>query len=354
MDLNLKQSANVALLIADHELLEIDTDHSNNAIVDDKVFFQVFMNGKLTLHSKNSPLNQVTHHEGFSDIFIQDEHWRVFLKTNNDIIKIIVAEKNSNRENLIFYSFQIILIIYILFYIILKIIISKIINILTKKLLSKVEDIYSEKNTKTINELEPISQKINNYKKILEDKNRKEKEFLEHVSHELRTPLAIMKLNLDGQSDVLNQAYQKIENVIMQFLALSKGEKSIQTSFAMTDIITEMIEELLIIYPEIDFDIDVEDDFKITANPTLFKMMLSNAIKNSIQKNAKLVRIHVKGSSIFIIDFCQPLQEGQAIRGYGIGLLIIKRIVEEINGSFTLMNNNQNGVTAHFHFNQIH
>ncbi len=350
MDLNLKQSANVALLIADHELLEIDTDHSNNAIVDERVFFQVFMNDKLTLHSKNSPTYQVTKSEGYETHLINDEYWRTFTKYDGDLIKIIVAEKNSIRTNLIKYTFSIIILLYFIFYGILKIMINKIINILTLKLLNKVDDIYEEKNTKTINELEPISKKINAYKQILDDKNRKEKEFLEHVSHELRTPLATMKLNIKCEDKILLGSYQKIENIIMQFLALSRGEKGQLSKFSMTEILTSLIEEFLLSHEDIDFDIDIEEDFFINANKELFKMMLSNCIKNSLQKGSKLIRIHVNYQHVHIIDFCEPLEKDQKIRGYGIGLLIIQRILEDIKGIFNLSNNNQNGVTASFYF----
>ena len=220
-----------------------------------------------------------------------------------------------------------------------------------------------------------------------------QKNFVNHASHELRTPLTTMlsqteaALNRDLSKEeyktTLLSLHEEQTNLIEltnSLLILSQFEK-INTntnwpSQRVDELVFESIASCKRLFPEIKIEFSFqnipedESELMISGNDALLKSAFLNLIKNAyLYSINKIVQIIINPNpdslEISFMNKGYTLSEQEAatifvpffrgsnsnqIKGYGLRLSIIKRIVELHNGNinYTALNNTTNKFTIEF------
>jgi signal transduction histidine kinase len=206
-----------------------------------------------------------------------------------------------------------------------------------------------------------------------ESASRLKSDFLSLVSHELRTPLiSIIGYNdllLDGVAGSLNEeqieSLKKLDKSSKRLLELINAMLDISSIEArsaefketsMTDLIEEVKSESrsLFEHSELYFEWKVEPELRLQTDSAKLKVILKNLISNAVKFTEKgsvtvEVRRHDDGIEISVIDsgigipaealklIFEPFRqiESPLIRsrgGAGLGLYIVKRLVEILHG----------------------
>ncbi len=202
----------------------------------------------------------------------------------------------------------------------------------------------------------------------IEDAFKRLKIFNSNVSHELKTPLTVMKgeievalMNDNCDKKLLKSLLDEINyinEITDKLLFLTKKDTLNKQNFEEVDL-EEIILELFEKYSsKISISLDIqEDDFSIKGDKTLLKIALSNIIENSIKYGASKIKISLKkeknkivlsikdnGIGIpkeklpFIFDEFYRVDESRnkKIKGFGLGLSIVKSIINLHNGKIEI------------------
>lgn len=143
---------------------------------------------------------------------------------------------------------------------------------------------------------------------------RIQKEFTENASHELQTPIAVMQSNLEllmqtspisqEQADLIEEisvAGNKMQRLNRTLLLLTKIENN---QFPDTEKlkINTSIQKLLSQYEEpaaqkdIQWEIHIENEIEITANPILIDILIGNILSNAIRHSENGGKVLVRTS----------------------------------------------------------
>ena len=196
------------------------------------------------------------------------------------------------------------------------------------------------------------------------------KEFTENASHEMQTPLAIVQ----SKSEILMQSAnldrnqkQQIKSIYSATQRLSKLNK---TLLLLSKIENRQFggKEDILINDNIDKHLEIFEDFienknikisknftsnvKLSANPMLFDMVISNLISNSIKHNIKNGNIDIITTDFFFSfsNSGEPIsitsksiferfkKDSKSSDSFGLGLSIVKKVCDtnnwQINHSF--------------------
>lgn len=214
--------------------------------------------------------------------------------------------------------------------------------------------------------------------------NQAKSEFLSRMSHELRTPLnsiiGYSELLMDQQYDT-TVSYQKLEKIhhsgvhllhlINEILDLSKIEKNNfevrsewvdvkETVESAIDIIGPMADEK---NAQISFDMQEENAWEIVADSLFLRQVLVNLLSNALKYNkpngkvtiygereGDSIKINIQDNGIGIKDEYIPYifdsfyrVPNQGVSGTGIGLSIVKYLVDKMNGSYGVQSKENEG-----------
>ncbi|HZV69527.1 MAG TPA: PAS domain S-box protein [Saprospiraceae bacterium] len=232
-----------------------------------------------------------------------------------------------------------------------------------------------------------LTQSLVREKELNELKSR----FVSMASHEFRTPLSAILSSIslidsyqlveqkdkrDRHSERIKSSVHNLVDILNDFLSLDKLEQGIleirKETFNLIEFSADIIEEVNgLLKPEqriIFFhqgEQEVVQDKRILRN--VFLNLLSNAIKYSeegkeiqflIEVNDKFVSVNVKDEGIGIPDEEQKYLFGkfyrakntENIQGTGLGLNIVKKYVELLNGSITFISKHNKGTTFTIEF----
>lgn len=353
-----------------------------------KFNFQVWtFDNRILLQSQSQsliPLN--TDMQGFQDLTINDQKWRVFSAHNNDAeIKTILGEQYTTRNELgkkiTKDDLLIMLLTFPLTGFLIWLIISRGLQSLEKvasEVANRAPSHLEPVNIKEVpDEIRPLVDELNNLFFRLKQGFEREKRFAADAAHELRTPLAALKtqaqvaLNTDDINEK-NKALQKLiasvnrsAHVVQQLLTMSR---LVPESFDITqeaDVnLTTVAREVLAmlattaIEKNIELEFESEDVPSIKGNATALSIMIRNLVDNAIRycrENDKvIVKIYPDNGHVVLevsdtgpgipVEFKGRVFErffrvlGTKASGSGLGLAIVKQICDLHNAEITLEN----------------
>lgn len=222
----------------------------------------------------------------------------------------------------------------------------------------------------------------------LELSNQELESFSYSVSHDLRNPLNAITANIEVLSTELGNNIGKDAKIAIGFIMQSANRMAQVIADLMTlagisrqkmkweqvdisDIVRKIFIELQVAEPERKVVLDIESNLTIEGDPGLLRQLLSNLSRNAWKYTSQNVNTRIEFGKVRIgnkdcfyirdngIGFdmkhkkrlfkpFQRLHTEQEYRGSGIGLAIVKRVVEKHNGS--VWGEGEEGIGSTFFF----
>ncbi len=237
---------------------------------------------------------------------------------------------------------------------------------------------------------EGVFRDLTRQKKIEEELRRKNAQlesYVYTVSHDLKSPIIAIqgfarllarrcgKVLDDKAAELLNKIMdvaKRAERMLMDLLAYSRAEKDAQGDFEFIDtyqVIQSIIEELRVKWEGRFVNFVVSEDLpEILFHPNSFRQIMSNLIDNAIKYSQQapssdvVIGCKVEEDSVVfsvedngigidpamrekIFDVFERGDAGEEIEGTGIGLSIIKRIIETHHGEIWFDSEKGRGTT---------
>jgi signal transduction histidine kinase len=202
-------------------------------------------------------------------------------------------------------------------------------------------------------------------------------DFISNVTHELKTPLTSIRMyaesllmgrvkTSDGQKEYLevvvneSERLKRMINNILEYSKIEKGKSEYHfVSFNLASILKSAIQEMNYWLEKEQFEVVTELDENVYAEVDPEKMkqaignLLSNAIKYSAETKKILVRLFQKSDHICIevedkgigiaedklsriFEEFYRIEQKESISGTGLGLTVVKEIIEAHNGTISV------------------
>lgn len=191
-----------------------------------------------------------------------------------------------------------------------------------------------------------MSKSLNTFSDILE----KEHAFARFSSHELRTQVAVLSVNMEilevimkdlspEERKVLNRMLIAIEDMKYQteaLLWLSKATEH-ELEFSQCSIVEILNKAIQLNQPILENKevkiIFTGGDLTLRSHESLLQIAVNNLIRNAFQNTTEgLVHIAVARNSFSIVNTnVANAVQPKNLEGFGIGLVLVQRIVEKIN-----------------------
>jgi len=210
-----------------------------------------------------------------------------------------------------------------------------------------------------------------------------QQQFMADASHELRTPIQVVEghlslLNRWGKNDPLIleeslatslQEVHQMKTLIDEMLELARGEQ--MKELAPTNIVVQtekVIDELAHVFPfaRIVHQVPVLDEIKVRISSNAYQQIIRNIVTNAIRYSKDTVDviisyeqmdrhviIHIKDQGIGISEqhiskifdrfYRVDTARSRDLGGSGLGLSIVKMLVENANGSIKVRSREGNG-----------
>lgn len=245
---------------------------------------------------------------------------------------------------------------------------------------------FRTESIKTNDEIEDLAQSINSMSVALEAihnelnaQNENLKTMLSDTSHELKTPVALIKVYARGIEDGLDdgtyletilEQTDNMENLIDRLLYWAKLERNMlnRSKFDIKDELVKILNKYKLILEENNIalllKLDYENDYEVYGDKESINIVLNNLITNSIKyTNNKRIEIELikSGDSIkFLISngvnnvtkeelnniwkpfYVLEKSRSKELSGTGLGLPIVKTILENHKFNFNVEVNNEN------------
>ncbi|MEA1885282.1 MAG: HAMP domain-containing sensor histidine kinase, partial [Thermotogota bacterium] len=230
---------------------------------------------------------------------------------------------------------------------------------------------FNEKiHLKTGDEFEVLGNAINTMAQSLEERDIEQKKFYEAVSHDIKTPLTVISGYAQGlKTDIFKDKDQTLDKIIEECQELKKQLENViflskldtvKESYKfeqleMNNLIIESLNnvESLIILDEIDVDFTPVTDILFKGDRQKLLKAFVNILTNCIKYTSDLIIIKVekKKSTVCVTiqdngpGFSDEILQNAFSRDYigekdgtGIGLSIVKRVIEGHQGTLSLEN----------------
>ena len=197
-------------------------------------------------------------------------------------------------------------------------------------------------------------------------------DFIANVSHELKTPLAVMgnyaaMLQRPGITEdekneyarAISKAARKLAQLITNILKLNKLENQQIFPQPKEFDLSEQLCECLLVFEDaweaknLEIETDIQDDVRIKSDPELLSLvwnnLISNAVKFTPDGGSIGLSLKTEGSSVVVQvrdtgcgmkpevgqHIFEKFYQGDtshATQGNGLGLALVKRVVDILNG----------------------
>ncbi|PJI09313.1 MULTISPECIES: sensor histidine kinase [Clostridium] len=223
---------------------------------------------------------------------------------------------------------------------------------------------------------------------------KKMQQFISDASHELRTPLTSIRgfvevLLLGSYKDekklkialnsILSES-ERLSELVNNLLTLTRLDRDVHVEFSkqnMKDIIEEIYPGLKILAAKRKVNINLNGDSYFLGNKNQIKQVIFNIVQNSInhtdnengvitlslssEKNSIILKLQDNGSGIpkedldHIFDrfFRSEHHRSRKSGGYGLGLSIVKSIIENHNGKISAESEVNHGTSFYIYLNKI-
>ena len=394
-------------------LIQVDqwSAHDNNTVNVNPVFVQFFdLNKELIDKSPNLKglglrLNNSNFDNQYFDTFLNNKLIRQIqvplIQDNKKIGYLIVAMSLDETKTLLTNFRDILLIAFPLILIVLFLIarfiagrsiapvttITEISSNITKDNLSARIDLPENKD-----ELYVLSKTINGLLDRMEMAVEREKQFTSDASHELRTPLTVLKGTLEvlirkprtqiEYEDKIKSSISEVNrlnNLVDQLLLLSRFENQKQSLKIEKVYLNAIILDSLTLYSDkinskkIKISSSFSTDYIVDSDNYLVSIVISNILSNAIKytNESGVITINISENNLTttctITDngigilkedlnkISNPFYRSNAtnhpeIKGYGLGLSIVKRVVDLLNIEFNIESEINKGTTVVLNF----
>jgi two-component system, OmpR family, sensor histidine kinase ArlS len=233
-------------------------------------------------------------------------------------------------------------------------------------------------------ELKQLTQRFNELLRRTNEAFVFQKHTIHHISHQLKTPISVLVSELerikyfsrieDVKPEIENQIIKakslgSIINVLLEISKIESGQQTKKQALRIDELFFDVIEELNAIYPDFHFEVNyVPDEINekriiINLNPILIRQAIQNLLTNCIlySNNSKAeIKIDCSdgsGLKIQIINTGKPItseeenflfnhffrgKNSQGKTGFGLGLVLTKKIVELNSATITYSNPSEN------------
>lgn len=243
----------------------------------------------------------------------------------------------------------------------------------------------SNKNYQYFNEIDELSKNVNKMVKELDGMEYMRKDFMRNVSHEVKTPIAAItgfsELLLDGALskeeqmeylDIINKESMRISRLCQNMLSMAMLDNQVIVAENKQIQLDEQIRKSVIVLSEkwsekeIDFQIDLES-IVIESDPDMLQQVWINLIDNAIKYSGEKCSIYIsakeqenhrveviikdQGKGIErdkipkIFDMFYQCDESHKNVGNGLGLSIVRRILELLHGNIICESEEGSGTT---------
>ncbi|MBS7577598.1 MULTISPECIES: HAMP domain-containing sensor histidine kinase [unclassified Enterococcus] len=212
-------------------------------------------------------------------------------------------------------------------------------------------------------------------------------DFFSDVSHEIKTPLAVIqnttellrnqKISQTGHEIYLNsitQATKRLSDLITNMLKLNKLEKQTIQSMPDTFDLNAQLCACAIQFEdewekkEIEFEADIEETVKIASDEGLLALVWTNLLSNAVKftdkggsirltqhSNEKEIQVSISDTGCgmdentrnHVFDKFYQGDTSRSTEGNGLGLALVKRIIEIVGGSIKIDSILNQGTTFH-------
>ncbi|MGL4772424.1 MAG: ATP-binding protein [Clostridium sp.] len=249
----------------------------------------------------------------------------------------------------------------------------------------------SECLEKNIKGLEEANRKLKSDIEKEREIERQRREFIATISHELKSPLTIIGGQIEGmmlnigkfkdRDSYLKECHLVIESMkilVNEILSLSKLEednfKLTLSELSLTELMEECVceNQFFALDKELKVNMELRDDVWIIGDRALLKRAFNNIIGNAFKytPNGNVVNIVLTDSSIFIENNGTSISEedlnnifkafyrvdksrNRKTGGSGLGLYIVKSILDRHEGMKYEMTSNDNKVTFSLYFKLV-
>jgi signal transduction histidine kinase len=216
---------------------------------------------------------------------------------------------------------------------------------------------------------------LNNLFERLEFQVHQISQFTDHASHQLMNPLTIIKSELDfalrkerNSEDyknslvLLSEQTEKMIKIINQLLIISKHENEPSSRKSLFNLSKLIIEDISKVFKNVNLSYQIEPDIYLRGSSEIFSIVIENLIDNAlkysisdpevkitVKKTKDKIEVIVSDNGIGIENqdkdkvFERFFRTGKAeeigIKGFGLGLTVVKSILTQMNGSISVEDN---------------
>lgn len=239
-------------------------------------------------------------------------------------------------------------------------------------------------------ELYALSSNFNKMLDRLETSFEMEKRFASDASHELRTPVSVIlaqtefSLEKEREADdyiesleVIKRQGKRMNQLIGNMLSYTRLEQRIDNypfdKINLSRLVNDLCSDMMpLMVNDITIEYDVEQDILLNGNAELLARMLQNLLENAykygkqggttkvkLTKDKNKIKLFVEDNGIgiandklaLIFDRFFRASNKSGITGSGLGLSIVKKIVDMHKGNIEVVSNEGNGTTFTITFN---